>query len=56
MLSVDDKSYFVFLLQNAIADPIILETLDTTNGVLFPFYDPDVNLLYLCAKVRLEPH
>lgn len=36
--------------ENAISDPIILETLDTTNGVLFPFYDPDVNLLYLCAK------
>ncbi|GIY34936.1 coronin-1C-A [Caerostris extrusa] len=36
--------------ESAIADPIILETLDTTNGVLFPFYDPDVNLLYLCAK------
>lgn len=31
--------------------PIILETLDTSNGVLYPFYDPDVNLLYLCAKV-----
>lgn len=32
-------------------EPIILETLDTSNGVLYPFYDPDVNLLYLCAKV-----
>lgn len=31
-------------------EPIILETLDTSNGVLYPFYDPDVNLLYLCAK------
>lgn len=31
-------------------EPIILETLDTSNGVLFPFYDPDVNLIYLCAK------
>ncbi|KAH9413710.1 Coronin-1C [Dermatophagoides pteronyssinus] len=30
--------------------PLILETLDTSNGVLYPFYDPDVNLLYLCAK------
>ncbi|OTF80633.1 hypothetical protein BLA29_014897 [Euroglyphus maynei] len=22
--------------------PLILETLDTSNGVLYPFYDPDV--------------
>jgi len=28
----------------------VIETLDTSNGVLFPFYDPDVNLVYLCAK------
>jgi len=34
-----------------IGNPIILETLDTSNGVLYPFYDPDVNLLYLVAKV-----
>ena len=31
-------------------EPIVLENLDTSNGVLFPFYDPDVNLMYLCAK------
>lgn len=31
-------------------EPIILENLDTSNGPLFPFYDPDVNLMYLCAK------
>lgn len=33
-----------------LGNPIVLETLDTSNGVLFPFYDPDVNLLYLVAK------
>ena len=37
--------------ESSIGEPIVLETLDTSNGVLFPFYDPDVNLLYLCAKV-----
>lgn len=31
-------------------ETIVMEVLDTSNGVLFPFYDPDVNLLYLCAK------
>lgn len=34
----------------SLKEPIILETLDTSNGVLYPFYDPDVNLIYLCAK------
>ncbi|XP_071037550.1 coronin-6 isoform X1 [Parasteatoda tepidariorum] len=36
--------------ESALSEPIVLETLDTSNGVLYPFYDPDVNLLYLCAK------
>lgn len=35
----------------ALSDPIVLENMETSNGVLYPFYDPDVNLLYLCAKV-----
>jgi coronin-1B/1C/6 len=26
--------------------------LDTSNGVMFPIYDPDTNLVYLCGKVR----
>lgn len=25
--------------------------LDTSNGVLLPFYDPDTNVVYLCGKV-----
>lgn len=24
--------------------------LDTSNGVMFPLYDPDTNLIYLCGK------
>lgn len=36
--------------ETALSEPIVLEELDTSNGVMFPFYDPDVNLLYLCAK------
>ncbi|GFX09191.1 coronin-1B [Trichonephila clavipes] len=34
----------------ALSEPIVLEELDTSNGILSPIYDPDVNLLYLCAK------
>ena len=33
-------------------DPIVMVELDTSNGVMFPFYDPDANLIYLCGKVR----
>lgn len=29
------------------------EELDTSNGVLFPLYDEDTGLLYLCGKVAL---
>jgi coronin-1B/1C/6 len=40
--------------ESGLGEPIIMETLDTSNGVLYPFYDPDVNLLYLCAKVLIN--
>lgn len=26
--------------------------MDTSNGVLLPFYDPDTNVVYLCGKVN----
>ena len=32
-------------------DPIVMTELDTSNGVMFPLYDPDTNLVYLCGKV-----
>ena len=31
-------------------DPIIMVDLDTSNGVMFPLYDPDTNMVYLCGK------
>lgn len=37
--------------EDDLENPLVLEVVDTSNGVLFPFYDPDTNLLYLCAKV-----
>ena len=37
--------------EDNLSEPIVMEIVDTSNGVLFPFYDPDTNLLYLCAKV-----
>lgn len=33
-----------------LSQPIIEEELDTSNGVLFPLYDEDTSLVYLCGK------
>ncbi|KAF6768674.1 hypothetical protein AHF37_06268 [Paragonimus kellicotti] len=32
------------------ADALNIQELDTSNGVLFPFYDWDTSLIYLCGK------
>ena len=32
---------------------LVMEELDSSNGVLFPFYDEDTNMIYLCGKVNL---
>ena len=31
-----------------------MQELDTSNGVIFPFYDPDANIIYLCGKVSKQ--
>ncbi|XP_072444036.1 coronin-1C isoform X1 [Chiloscyllium punctatum] len=31
-------------------EPIALHEMDTSNGVLLPFYDGDTNIVYLCGK------
>uniref|UniRef100_A0A0N4ZUK8 Coronin n=1 Tax=Parastrongyloides trichosuri TaxID=131310 RepID=A0A0N4ZUK8_PARTI len=35
---------------NNLSEPIVQEELDTSNGVLFPLYDEDTNLLWLAGK------
>lgn len=40
-----------FNLQKNMDEPISVHELDTSNGVLLPFYDPDTNIVYLCGKV-----
>ncbi|XP_052869288.1 coronin-1C-A isoform X1 [Anopheles cruzii] len=35
---------------DALGDPIVMVDLDTSNGVMFPLYDPDTNMIYLCGK------
>ena len=36
---------------NNLEEPLILKDWDTSNGVLFPLYDPDTNLGDMCGKV-----
>ncbi|XP_039363739.1 coronin-6 isoform X2 [Mauremys reevesii] len=31
-------------------EPVALQEMDTSNGVLLPFYDPDSSIVYLCGK------
>lgn len=37
--------------QNNFEEPVALQEMDTSNGVLLPFYDPDSSIVYLCGKV-----
>lgn len=41
----------MFHLQQAMDEAISVHEMDTSNGVLLPFYDPDTNVVYLCGKV-----
>ncbi|XP_049637132.1 coronin-1B [Suncus etruscus] len=33
-----------------LAEPMALQELDSSNGALLPFYDPDTNVVYVCGK------
>lgn len=37
--------------QNNFEEPVALQEMDTSNGVLLPFYDADSSIVYLCGKV-----
>lgn len=37
--------------QKHLEEPLSLQELDTSSGVLLPFFDPDTNIVYLCGKV-----
>uniref|UniRef100_A0AAQ4S7E7 Coronin n=1 Tax=Gasterosteus aculeatus aculeatus TaxID=481459 RepID=A0AAQ4S7E7_GASAC len=38
------------VLINNFAEPLTLQELDTSSGVLLPFFDPDTGIVYLCGK------
>ena len=31
-----------------------IQEIDTSNGVIFPFYDPDTSIVYLCGRVNFD--
>ncbi|CAL9694768.1 unnamed protein product [Knipowitschia caucasica] len=33
-----------------LSEPMAVQEMDSSNGVLLPFYDPDTNMVYLCGK------
>ncbi|XP_045173053.1 coronin-6-like isoform X2 [Mercenaria mercenaria] len=33
-----------------LSEPMNMEVIDTSNGVIFPFYDGDTNMVWLCGK------
>ncbi|KAI5097040.1 coronin-1A [Silurus meridionalis] len=35
---------------NNFSEPLTLQELDTSSGVLLPFFDPDTGIVYLCGK------
>ena len=36
---------------------IVINEVDSSNGVIFPMYDPDTNMVFLCGKVsRISLH
>lgn len=39
--------------QENLEEPMALQELDSSNGALLPFYDPDTNVVYVCGKVGL---
>lgn len=38
--------------QANLEEPMALQELDSSNGALLPFYDPDTSVVYVCGKVR----
>ncbi|KAM3611640.1 uncharacterized protein V6R79_021929 [Siganus canaliculatus] len=46
---MSERQLALWNVQN-IEEPMSVTEMDTSNGVLLPFYDPDSNVVYLCGK------
>lgn len=41
---------------NYLHEPLVVAEVDTSNGIIFPLYDPDTSMVYLCGKVSDLKH
>lgn len=46
-----DRQYAIWS-QHDLTVPLTCETIDSSSGVVFPFYDNDTNMVFLAGKVR----
>ncbi|KAE8292146.1 hypothetical protein D5F01_LYC09512 [Larimichthys crocea] len=46
---MSERQLSLWNMQN-MEEPMTVNEMDTSNGVLLPFYDPDTNVVYLCGK------
>ena len=46
-----DRQYAVWD-ERRLAEPLRRENIDSSSGILYPFYDPDTRVLFLAGKVR----
>lgn len=46
---MSERQIALWNMQN-MEEPMTVHEMDTSNGVLLPFYDPDTNVVYLCGK------
>lgn len=44
-----DRQYAVWD-QHDLTRPLAIDTIDSSSGVVFPFFDPDTNIVYLAGK------
>lgn len=48
-----DRQYAIWS-QHDLTVPLTCETIDSSSGVVFPFYDNDTNMVFLAGKVRIS--
>ncbi|KAK5650758.1 hypothetical protein RI129_001787 [Pyrocoelia pectoralis] len=44
-----DRQYSIWD-ENDLSQPLATDTIDSSSGVVFPFYDPDTNIVFLAGK------
>nr|CAI5833955.1 unnamed protein product [Callosobruchus analis] len=44
-----DRQYSVWD-ENDLSTPVYTDTIDSSSGIMFPFFDPDTNMVYLAGK------